>query len=139
MSLATDGESVEVELLEGLLHEPALVLGGQRLARELLRGLDGEIGDLAPDLGDGPARLRLDVALGLLERLLALGLGFLACPALNRVGRLVRALEDLLRLLAGLLEALAVLVEQLLGFLASALGGVDRTEIRCWNCFSGRL
>ena len=48
----------------GLLDEPALVVVGQRLARDLLRGEHGEVGDLGADLLDRAARLGLDVARG---------------------------------------------------------------------------
>ena len=42
------------------------------------------------------------------------------------LGRLARALDDLLGLGPGLLEALAVFAQQFVGLLAGALGGVDR-------------
>src|SRR4029079_16584663 len=51
------GERRKVELLERLLDEPALVLGGERLARHLLRGQHGEVGDLGADLLDRATRL----------------------------------------------------------------------------------
>ena len=88
--------------------------------------MHGQVGDLAADLVDRAARLGLDVAAGLLHHLLAplggLGLGV----ALVDLGRLARAIDDLLGLLAGLGQALAVLGQQLVGLLARALGGVDR-------------
>ena len=46
--------------------------------------------------------------------------------ALVHVGGLARAGDDLVGLLASLLQALAVFAEQLVGFLAGALGRVDR-------------
>ena len=42
----------EVELGEGVLDQAALVVVGERLARDLLRGEDGEVGDLVADLLD---------------------------------------------------------------------------------------
>ena len=56
------GQRGEVQLGQRLVDEPPLVLGGERLARHLLRGHDGEVGDLGADLLDRAACLRLDVA-----------------------------------------------------------------------------
>ena len=57
---------------ERLLDEPLLVGLGERLARDLLGGEHGEVGDLVADLLDRAARLGLDVAARLLHHLLAL-------------------------------------------------------------------
>src|ERR1019366_1392839 len=73
-----------------------------------------------------PLSGRLDVALGpfggLGEHLLPVFFGLV----LVRLGRLTRALDDLVRLSPGLLEALAVFGEDLLGLYACALRRVDR-------------
>src|ERR1700730_83200 len=99
VSLSADGERVEVELLERLLHEPALVLSVEGLARELLGRLHGELGDLAPDLRARPPRLDLDLAPGPLETLLTLGLDVLARSVLEARSGLLRTGEDLLGVL----------------------------------------
>src|ERR1044072_3122818 len=67
-------ERREVELRQGVLDELALVVVGQRLARDLLGREDREVGDLVADLLDRAPRLGLDLAPGGLEHLLALGL-----------------------------------------------------------------
>ena len=70
--LAFLGQGGEVDLAERLLHEAALVVLGQRLARDLLGGRDRQVGDLAADLLERAPRLRLDVAAGGGQQLLAL-------------------------------------------------------------------
>ena len=119
------GERREVELRQRLVDEAALVLLRQRAARHLLRGGDGEVGDLAADLGDRAPGLGLDVAAGLLEQLLAAAAGLLRRLALVDLGGLARADDDVVRLRARLAEALAVLLEELPGLRARALGRLD--------------
>src|SRR3954471_2047165 len=93
-------ERLEVELGQGLLDQPALVVLVERLARHLLGGHDREIGDLRADLRDRAARLGLDVAARLLHQLLALDARLLDRLALRRLGGLARTRDDLLGLLA---------------------------------------
>src|SRR5258707_9567086 len=94
----------EVQLAQRLLDEAALVLLVERLARDLLGGEDRQVGDLVADLLDRAARLGLDVALGLLEQLLALGLGLLHGRGFGGLAGLACAGDDLLRLLTRLRE-----------------------------------
>ena len=118
-------EGAEVELAQGVLDEPLLVVVGERLARDLLGREHRQVGDLAADLIDRAAGLGLDVAPRLLEQALALGAGGLDRLLLVRLTGLAGAGDDLIGLCAGLGEPLAVLVEHLLGLLAQLLGGVD--------------
>ena len=99
---------------------------GERLARDLLGREHRQVGDLATDLIDRAAGLRLDVTAGLLEQPLALGASRLDRFLLMRLAGLAGAGDDLIGLRARLGQALAVLVEHLLGLLAQLLGGVDR-------------
>src|SRR5206468_1791004 len=64
-------ERGEVELGQRLVDEPALVVLGERLARDLLGRGDRQAGHLRADLLDRPAGLLLDVAARLLHELLA--------------------------------------------------------------------
>jgi hypothetical protein len=98
----------------------------ERLARDLLGRENGEVGDLAADLVERPARLELDLAPGVGQHLLARGLGIRLRLVLDPVGRLARAGDDVLGLLARLLQPLAVLVQQLVGLNAHALRVLDR-------------
>src|ERR1044072_774833 len=111
-------ERREVELRQGVLDELALVVVAHLLARDLLGREDREVGDLVADLLDRAPRLGLDLALGGLEHLLALGLPRLEGGGRGGVGGVAGAFKDLLGLLARLREALAVLREQLVGLLA---------------------
>src|SRR6202042_3850814 len=85
-----------------------------------------QVGDLFADLLDRAPGLGLDIAPGLLHRLVALGLGLLLRLALVPVRRLPGPGDDLVGLAACLLEPLAVVGEELFGLLARLLGGVDR-------------
>src|SRR5215218_4201698 len=122
--LPTQGR--EVELVEGLLDQAALVALVERLARHLLGGPDGEVGDLLADLLDRAAGLGLDVAAGLLEHLVALGLGLGEHLALVRLTGLARAGDDVVGLVTRGGQPLAVLLEQLGGLAADALRRLDR-------------
>src|ERR1044072_8998847 len=108
-------ERREVELRQGVLDELALVVVGQRLARDLLGREDREVGDLVADLLARAPRLGLDLALGGLEHLFALALTRLQRGGLGGVRGLAGAVEDLLGLLARLREGLAVLPAQVAG------------------------
>ena len=72
-ALALAGEHAEVDLAERLVDEALLVVLVERLARDLLRGDHGERGHLLADAVERAARLRLDLAAGLLHQLLARG------------------------------------------------------------------
>src|SRR5205807_10640563 len=89
------GDPREVELGEGLLDEPALVGRVERLASDLLRGHDRQVGDLAAEVVECALGRGLDVAFGavlrLRERLLALLFGLLFVD----LGRLAGARHDL--------------------------------------------
>src|ERR671921_2067624 len=104
--LAREGR--EVQLGDGLVHQAALVLGGQRLARDLLGREDREVGDLGADLLDRAAGLGLDVLARLLEQLLAALLALDDEVGLGLLAGLARAGDDVVRLLAGGGQALAV-------------------------------
>src|SRR6476659_9256268 len=108
---AVPAERGEVELLERLLDQPLLVVLVERLAGDLLRRQDREVGDLVADLLDRAPGLGLDVAPGLLEQLLALDLRLLERLALVDLAGLARAADDLVGLGPRLAQALAVLVE----------------------------
>ena len=123
-------EDAEVEVAQRLLDEALLVVLGERLARDLLGREHRQVGNLATDLVDRAAGLRLDVTTGLLEQPLALGAGGLDGFLLMRLAGLAGAGDDLIGLRAGLGQALAVLVEHLLGVRAQLLGGVDRVRDR---------
>src|SRR3954467_14632300 len=93
-------ERREVQLAERFLDEATLVVLVERLARDLLGREDRQVGDLVADLLDRAPRLGLDVALGLLEHLRALGAGLVDRLRLGCLAGLARADQDLLRLLA---------------------------------------
>src|SRR5215210_2207629 len=120
------GQLREVDLAEGLLDQAAVVLLGERLARDLLGGRDGQVRDLLAQLVERAASLVLDVATGLREQLLALLDGLRLGLVLEVLTRLARAGDDVLGLLARLAQAGAVLLEQLVGLLLGALRGLDR-------------
>ena len=92
------GQAGEVELAQRLLDQAPLVGVVERLARDLLGRHDRQVGDLAADVVERPFGGGVDVALGALggfgEDLLAA----LAGLVLVRLGRLARALDDLLGL-----------------------------------------
>src|SRR6478752_4431444 len=123
-------EGGEVDLAEGLLDEPLLVLGVEALAGHLLRRQHGQIGDLLADLLQRAPRLGLDVALGLGDEVLALLLAGGGRLGFRGLRRLPRAGHDVVGLLACLREPLAVLLEQLVGLLALPFGGLDRLRDR---------
>ena len=104
--------------LERLLDQAALVGVVERLARDLLGGHDREVGDLPADVVERPLGGGLDVALGALGGFREDLLAALAGLVLVGLGRLARALDDLLGLSAGLLQPLAVFLEHLVGLLA---------------------
>ena len=81
----------EVDLAERLLDQAAVVVRGQRLARDLLGGDHGEVGDLLADLLERAARLGLDVAPRGRHQLLALLGGLRLRLVGQRLGRLARA------------------------------------------------
>src|SRR6478672_4376642 len=118
------GERREVELAQRFLHELALVLLGERLARDLLRRQDRQAGHLLAQLADRALDRGLRVLARLLENLLARVPSLLDALALDGLSRLARAHDDLLRLPARLLEPLTVLVEQRVGLPARALRGL---------------
>ena len=114
------------DLGEELLDQPALALVGHRLADDRAGGREGEVGDLAADLGDRALLLGLDLR----GRPLAQPLELLAGRGDVRVARLLGDLlgagQDVVRLATGLAErgdalrlgALAV-AARLLGVLAA--------------------
>src|SRR5512132_1933225 len=119
-------ELAEVELAERLLDKALLVVGVERLARDLLGGQDRQVRDLAADLLDRAARLGLDVVARLLQELLALDLGLRQGLTLADLAGLARAGDDLVGLRARLPQARAVLLEQGGGLALGALGRLDR-------------
>src|SRR5436305_9689650 len=77
----------EVELLQGLLEQAPLVLLGERLARHLLGGHDGQVRHLAADLLDRPLRLDFNLPPSALHQPLAPPLGpGLGLPLVSRPG-----------------------------------------------------
>ena len=116
----------EVELVERLLDKALLIVGVERLARDLLGRHHGQVGDLTADVVERAFARRLDVALGALRRFGEDLLSALLRLVLVRVGGLACALHDLFGLRACLLQPLAVFVQQLVGLRAGALGRVDR-------------
>src|SRR5262249_14011875 len=106
-------ETREVEARDRLGDELPVALGVERLADDARGGLEREVGDLGPDLGEGTARLGRDLLLRLLEPALALGLGFVLHALLHRLAGLARLGEDRLRLATRLTDELLVLLEEL--------------------------
>src|SRR5438034_921612 len=96
MALVTSTGSNFFSLRQRLLDQPLVVIGVQRLARDLLGGDDGQVRDLLADLVERTLRLELDLAPGALECLLVLFARPLPRLALEGLGRLARANEDLL-------------------------------------------
>src|SRR5680860_1206277 len=119
-------EAGEVDLAQRLLDQAALVVGGQRLAGDLLGRQHGQVGDLLADLLQRAPRLGLDVALRGRDQLVAFLLAGRGRLGFRGLRRLAGARHDVVGLLAGLGEAAAVLLEQLVGFVALPFGGLDR-------------
>jgi hypothetical protein len=124
---------------ERLVDEALLVLGGQRLAGDLLGGGDGQVGHLAADLADRAAGLGLDVLARLLHELLALGRAASADSRSAEAPGRAGAGDDLLGLRAGLLEALAVLREQLVGLGLRAAAVSMESSIARWRLSSASV
>ena len=91
-------ERGEVEPLDRLLDQAALVVGVEHLADDALGRLDGEVGDLGADLVDRARGLGLDLPARLLEPPLPLDLGLLLRALELGIGDLARLGEDLRRL-----------------------------------------
>ena len=90
-SLPVAGERREVDLVERLLDQAAVVVVVERLAGDLLGGHHRQVGDLLADLVERPAGLRLDVLARGLHQLLAVllgvGLGLVLARARRPCGR----------------------------------------------------
>src|SRR3990170_966335 len=86
---------------EDLLDEAALARRGERLADDLAGGPQGQIGDLAADLGQGTVLLRGDLGRGLHAHALQLGARDLQLALAGLIGHLLGPIEDLLRLAPG--------------------------------------
>src|SRR4029079_16279491 len=80
----------EVEALDRLVDEPALVARVENLADDTLRRIEAEVGDLAADLVDRPRRLGVDLLAGVLEPPLPLRLRLVLRTLDLRVGDLAR-------------------------------------------------
>ncbi len=103
-----------------------MVVAVEHLAGHLRRGDQRQGGDLCPDLFERALRLGLDLALGLLEPPLAVGLCLLLDPLALGVGDAPSLGEDLLGLALRLPDQGAVLLEQLASLVAGAVGLLDR-------------
>src|SRR5215208_2312096 len=123
---AVSAQAREVHLGQGLLNQPLLVLGIERLAGHLLGRQHGQVGHLLSDPLERAPRLRLDVSPGggkqLLTLLAPLLHGLVGC----RLGRPAGAGDDVICLLAGLFQPGAVLGQDLVRLLPGALGLLDR-------------
>ena len=89
---------------EELLDEPALALVGHRLADDLARGEQGEVGDLGADLLDGAGLLGLDLGGGPDAQALELLAGRGDVRVTRLLGDLLGAGQDLVRLATSLGE-----------------------------------
>src|SRR6266540_2249694 len=119
-------EHREVELAEGFLDQPAMVLVVERLAGDLARGQQAQVDDLDANLLESAARLGLDLAPGLFEPALPVGLGLLSHPPLVRLRDLARLGEDLLGVALRTSDQLAVLLEQAARLLTRLVRLLDR-------------
>src|SRR5581483_8968805 len=102
----------EVEVADRVLDQPALVGAVERLADDLLRRRERQVGDLAADRLERALRLGLDLLADLLEPALPLALCLFLHPLLHRLARLPGLGEDLLGVSACLADQRAVLLEQ---------------------------
>ena len=119
-------EGGEVEALDRLVDQAALIGGVEHLADDALGRLEREVGDLAADLVDRARRLGVDLLARVLEPPLPLDLGLVLRPLDLGVGDLAGLGQDLRRLGPGLGEDGAVLLEQLARLVAGGVGLVDR-------------
>src|SRR5829696_295398 len=116
----------EVERVDRLVDQPPLVGVGQHLAGHLRRRDQRQVRDLGPNRAERPLRLRLDLALRLLEPAAAVLLELLAGAFAKRLRVAADVLPDSLRLRPRLRDQLAVLLEQLARLLAGAIGLGER-------------
>src|SRR4029077_10296747 len=105
---AVAAQAGEVDLGQRLVDQALLVVSREGLAGHLLGRQHREVGDLLADALQGAARLRLDVAAGGGEQLLALLATVLRRLRLRRVGGLAGAGDDLIRLPSSATQAPAV-------------------------------
>src|SRR5437868_5337494 len=103
----------EIEVPDGALDQPAVVLAVEHLAGHAAGRHERERGHLGTDLLERTPRLRLDLAVGLLEAALAVLLDLVLGTLALRVGDHAGVREDALGLAARLADQGAVLFEQL--------------------------
>src|SRR4029079_933950 len=94
--------ALDAALLRDPLYQPALAIIGHRLAHDLARSQQGQVGDFAADLLDGARLLGLDLRGGPNAQALELLAGGRDVRVTGLLGDLLGAGQDLVRLTASL-------------------------------------
>ena len=115
----------QVDLVDGFLDEPQLVVSGQAGASHLLGGRHGQIGHFLPDLLQRLVGVALDLLAGLGQGGLGLHPSLFEDLRLGGLAGLAGPVDDGVGLLAGFGQLLLVVGEQFLGLVAQVLGVVD--------------